>query len=174
MEDSRPEPGPLTRTSTRFIPWSIALRAQASAVCCAANGVDFRDPVNVMPAFAQATVLPFKSVIVIIVLLKVAWIWAIPSGTFLRSLLLPRKTVSPLRLGLAQGSFRRRALYQTTSICLVSVGGDSPALDPHVIEEIELSSSQIRVGIGRFRTIEVNLVLRSAPTGQALGNLRKS
>jgi hypothetical protein len=55
--------------------------------------VDFREPVKVIPAFAQATVFPFKSVIVIIVLLKVACICAIPSGMFLRSLLLPRKAI---------------------------------------------------------------------------------
>src|SRR4051812_10874967 len=41
---SRPEPGPLTNTSTFCSPWSMPLRAAASAVTCAANGVDLREP----------------------------------------------------------------------------------------------------------------------------------
>lgn len=91
IDDSRPDPGPLTLTSTRFIPCSIALMAHASAVCCAAKGVDFREPGNVIPALAQATVLPLGSVIVTIVLLNVACMWAMPSGTFFRSRLRERK-----------------------------------------------------------------------------------
>jgi len=119
IEDSRPAPGPLTLTSTRFIPWSIALRAHASAVCCAAKGVDFREPVKVIPAFAQATVFPFKSVIVIIVLLKVAWICAIPSGTFLRSRLLPRKLIllSLLKVGSQVEDANLYTVYANKKCC---------------------------------------------------------
>jgi hypothetical protein len=69
----------------------MAFLAHASAVCCAAKGVDLREPGNVIPALAQATVLPLGSVIVTIVLLNVAWIWAMPSGTFFRSRLRERK-----------------------------------------------------------------------------------
>src|SRR6185295_11257117 len=36
---SRPEPGPFTKTSTFWRPCSMPLRAAASAVTCAANGV---------------------------------------------------------------------------------------------------------------------------------------
>ncbi len=43
---SRPAPGPLTSTSVDFMPCSIALRAAASAAICAANGVDFFDPLK--------------------------------------------------------------------------------------------------------------------------------
>ena len=91
IEDSRPEPGPLTLTSTRFIPCSIAFLAQDSAVCCAANGVDFLEPGKVIPELAQATVFPLRSVIVTIVLLNVACMCAMPSGTFFRSRLRERK-----------------------------------------------------------------------------------
>src|SRR4051812_24176032 len=43
---SRPEPGPFTKTSTLRMPCSCALRAAASAVICAANGVDLREPLK--------------------------------------------------------------------------------------------------------------------------------
>src|SRR5579875_593458 len=83
---SLPAPGPLTYTSADFIPCSIALRATASAAICAANGVDFFEPLNPrFPAEAQAIVLPWLSVTVTIVLLKDEWLWAIPELTFLNS-----------------------------------------------------------------------------------------
>ena len=44
MAVSRPEPGPFTNTSTFCRPCSIPLRAYESAVTCAANGVDLREP----------------------------------------------------------------------------------------------------------------------------------
>src|ERR1700687_3716749 len=45
--DSRPEPGPFTRTSTLFIPyWSRATPAAASEACCAAYGVALREPLK--------------------------------------------------------------------------------------------------------------------------------
>src|SRR5215469_14593360 len=46
MAVSRPEPGPLTKTSTLRMPCSIARRAAASAAIWAAYGVDLRDPLN--------------------------------------------------------------------------------------------------------------------------------
>src|SRR5207253_7426292 len=39
IADSRPLPGPFTRTSHCCMPDSIALRAASYAACCAANGV---------------------------------------------------------------------------------------------------------------------------------------
>src|ERR1043165_9871835 len=36
IADSRPEPGPLTRTSISFIPWDMACRAASWATCWAA------------------------------------------------------------------------------------------------------------------------------------------
>ena len=80
---SRPAPGPFTKTATERIPCSIALRAASSAASCAANGVLLREPLKPRePALDQATVLPFTSVIVTTVLLKVDWMCAIPVATF--------------------------------------------------------------------------------------------
>ena len=69
---SRPEPGPLTNTSTFFIPCSCARRAAASAASCAANGVDLREPLKpTWPEEAQAITAPDGSVMDTMVLLKV-------------------------------------------------------------------------------------------------------
>src|SRR5664279_6205839 len=60
---SRPDPGPLTNTSTFWRPCSMPLRAQLSAVTCAANGVDLREPLNpAEPADSHAITLPSLSV----------------------------------------------------------------------------------------------------------------
>src|SRR6476619_8016462 len=68
---ARPEPGPLTTTSTLRTPCSMARRAHCSAAIWAANGVDLRDPLNpTLPADAQARTLPSWSEIEMIVLLK--------------------------------------------------------------------------------------------------------
>src|ERR1700693_305873 len=68
------------------MPWSIALRATASAAICAANGVDFFEPLKPrFPAEAHAITLPWLSEIVTIVLLKEEWMWATPARTFLNS-----------------------------------------------------------------------------------------
>jgi hypothetical protein len=94
---SRPEPGPLTRTSTSRIPNFVAF----SAACCAAHwpakGVLLRLPLKpLVPPLAQHNVSPFGSVMVTIVLLKVATISAIPLVTFrrIRFFLLVFATVS--------------------------------------------------------------------------------
>src|SRR6478736_184899 len=82
MADSRPLPGPCTRTCTRRTPRFIASRPQFSAATVAANGVDFLDPLKpALPAVPQVTVFPFESVIVMITLLKVAMMWATPSAS---------------------------------------------------------------------------------------------
>src|SRR5918997_1004490 len=88
---SRPEPGPFTNTSTFWRPCSIPLRAAASAVTCAANGVDLRDPLKpAPPADSHAITLPSLSVSDTIVLLKLVLMWAWPKGTFFRTRLRPR------------------------------------------------------------------------------------
>src|SRR3954466_15999227 len=82
MADSRPLPGPCTRTCTRRSPRFMASRPQFSAATVAANGVDFLEPLNpALPADPHASVLPFKSVIVMSRLLNVAAIWATPSDS---------------------------------------------------------------------------------------------
>src|SRR5690348_8337606 len=89
--DSRPGPGPLMRTSMFFTPDSAARRPACSAATCAANGVDLREPLKpLLPHVAHARALPWRSVIVTIVLLNDAWMCAMPSATFLRTFLRTR------------------------------------------------------------------------------------
>src|SRR5262245_60962699 len=84
--DSRPAPGPFTSTSRIFTPCSDAFLAAASAATCAAYGVDLREPLKPSaPAEDQAMVLPWSSVMVIIVLLKLAFTCATPELMFFRS-----------------------------------------------------------------------------------------
>ncbi len=73
MADSRPEPGPVTYTSSCRMPHSMAFFAATSPARVAANGVLFRDPLKPwFPALAHVTVLPPMSVMVTMVLLNEA------------------------------------------------------------------------------------------------------
>src|ERR1051325_1441744 len=82
MADSRPLPGPCTRTCTRRSPRFIASRPQFSAATVAANGVLFLEPLKpALPAEPHARALPFRSVMVISRLLNVAEMWAMPSDS---------------------------------------------------------------------------------------------
>src|SRR4051812_42893387 len=84
---SRPEPGPLTKTSTFCMPCSMPSRAHASAVTWAANGVLLREPLKpAAPADFQAITLPSLSVRATIVLLNDVLMCAWPIATFLRVL----------------------------------------------------------------------------------------
>src|SRR5450755_2029425 len=87
--DSRPDPGPLTRTSTLRTPWSRAMLAAFEAACWAAKGVPLRDPRKPSdPELFHDRTLPFMSVMVTIVLLKEACTYTSPWGTCLRSFFL--------------------------------------------------------------------------------------
>src|ERR1700748_2469355 len=89
--DSRPEPGPETSTSRVRMPCSTAFLAASSAAICAAYGVDLREPLKpIMPALDQDTALPCASVMVTMVLLKVAATCATPTTTFFFSFLRAR------------------------------------------------------------------------------------
>src|SRR5204862_5177225 len=89
--DSRPGPGPLILTSRFFTPHSTATRPAFSAATCAANGVDLREPLNpAPPEVAHESALPWRSVMVMIVLLKDAWMCAMPSATFFLTFLRTR------------------------------------------------------------------------------------
>src|SRR5580765_8914904 len=89
--DSRPGPGPLILTSRFLTPHSCAALPAASAATCAANGVDLREPLKPAPPdVAHDSALPWRSVIVMIVLLKDAWMCAIPSATFFLTFLRTR------------------------------------------------------------------------------------
>src|SRR4029079_7258217 len=77
IADSRPAPGPLTRTPSDRMPNAWAALPAAIAACVAANGVPLREPLNPMPpALDHATTFPSPSVIVTVVLLKDAWMCA--------------------------------------------------------------------------------------------------
>src|SRR5688500_11724426 len=94
IADSRPDPGPCTRTVTRRTPRLIASRPACSAATVAANGVDFFDPLKpALPALDHTTTFPWLSVIVMIVLLKVALTWAWPSASTTRLVRLARAVV---------------------------------------------------------------------------------
>src|SRR3984893_15937867 len=92
MADSRPDPGPLTRTSISLRPNFEARSAAVSAARWAAKGVLLRLPLKpTVPADAKHNVSPVVSVMVTMVLLNVALMWAIPRLTLrlaLRFLLL--------------------------------------------------------------------------------------
>src|SRR5436190_12464667 len=90
---SRPDPGPLTNTSTFCRPCSIPLRAQESAVTCAANGVDLREPLKpAEPADSHAITFPSLSVSATIVLLNDVLMCAWPTAMFFRT----RRRARPL------------------------------------------------------------------------------
>src|SRR5215217_1179085 len=96
---SRPEPGPLTCTSTRRRPCSMAALAARSAACCAAYGVLLRLPLKpTAPDDAQEMTFPDVSVIVTIVLLNELLMCTTPVEMFLRSRLRGRR---PPGFGLA-------------------------------------------------------------------------
>src|SRR3954467_11192284 len=79
IADSRPAPGPLTRTSRVRMPKALAALPAAMAACVAANGVPLRDPLKPMPpALDHAMTAPSGSVMVIVVLLNEAWMCAYP------------------------------------------------------------------------------------------------
>src|SRR5476649_1480612 len=95
--DSRPGPGPLIRTSRFFTPHSTATLPAASAATCAANGVDLREPLKpAPPEVAHDRALPWRSVIVMMVLLKEACTWAMPSATFFLTFLRTRAAAALL------------------------------------------------------------------------------
>src|SRR5215472_4757390 len=113
MADSRPEPGPLTRTSISLSPNLAARSAATSAARWAAKGVLLRLPLKpTVPAEAYQRVSPLVSVMVTMVLLNVALMWAIPRLTLrrcLRFLLLATVEKPSRRRAHACRSPRRRA-----------------------------------------------------------------
>src|SRR4051812_24124426 len=95
--DSRPGPGPLMRTSRFFTPHSTATLPAASAATWAANGVDLREPLKPAPPdVAHDKALPWRSVIVMMVLLNDAWTCAMPSATFFLTFLRTRAAAALL------------------------------------------------------------------------------
>src|SRR5438552_4960440 len=104
MADSRPAPGPVTRTSTERTPFSLACSAQFAAASCAAKGVPLRDPLKpIRPADNHARTFPSWSAIAMIVLLKEACTVAIACGMFFFSFFPPRGFL-PFRAGAFSGA----------------------------------------------------------------------
>src|ERR1035437_653835 len=68
----------------------IDFTCRPAAARVAANGVDFLEPLTpALPDEPHATVLPCASVIVMVVLLKVAAMWATPSASTTRLVFFP-------------------------------------------------------------------------------------
>src|SRR3970282_1758075 len=85
------------------------------AAVCAAKGVLLRDPLKpTLPALDQLTTFPRVSVMLMTVLLKVAWTWAIPWTIFLASF-----------LGPGRGPPRRRSVVMI--LPLTSSAGPPPS-----------------------------------------------
>src|SRR5438477_9684712 len=83
---SRPEPGPLTRTSSSLTPYFEAFSAACWPAICPANGVLLRLPLKPqVPALAQQRASPLVSVIVTTVLLNVALTCATATVTLRRT-----------------------------------------------------------------------------------------
>src|SRR6202167_4655316 len=127
--DSRPDPGPATSTSSVRMPCSCAFLAASSAATCAAYGVDLRDPLKPMvPAEDQAMVLPWTSVMVIMVLLKLALTCATPEAMFLRSRRRTRVASLPILnpFGSKPAEPVRLKLYSTRYFFLPAIGFGGP------------------------------------------------
>src|SRR5690606_23739364 len=81
-------------------PAATASRPAISAATVAANGVDFFDPLKpAFPALDHTTALPWLSLIVTSVLLKVALMWATPSASTARLRALARGAAAAGRAG---------------------------------------------------------------------------
>ena len=79
----------------------MPLRAQESAVTCAANGVDLREPLKpAEPADSHAITFPSLSVRATIVLLNEVLMWAWPTAMFF----LTRRRVRPRAAALRGGA----------------------------------------------------------------------
>src|ERR1700675_3406076 len=114
--DSRPGPGPLILTSRFLTPHSCAALPADSAATCAANGVDLREPLKPAPPdVAQDNALPWRSVMVMIVLLNDAWMCAIPSEMFFLTFLRVRVTV-------LVGACAMRYVLNPRSACYFAAG----------------------------------------------------
>src|SRR5688572_6985631 len=105
------------RTSSVLSPYSCAARPARSAATCAANGVDLREPRKPAPPdVAHDRALPWRSVIVTMVLLKDAWTCAMPSVTtrliFFLGLTAGLFMVVPYFLMALRGPLRVRALVR--------------------------------------------------------------
>src|ERR671934_2520438 len=104
----------------------MPLRAHASAVTCAANGVDLREPLNpAEPADSHAITLPSLSVRATIVLLNEVLMCACPIAMFLRT----RRRVRP-RVACLLGGAKLLPLLAAADGLLRSLAGAGVRLRP--------------------------------------------
>src|SRR5437764_2591064 len=127
---SRPEPGPLTLTSTSLTPNFVAAAAAVSAARWAAKGVLLRLPLKpTVPLEAQQRASPLGSVIVTVVLLNVALICTTARLTLRRAFRFLALATGPL----LPGCYRNRVsgVNEARSPILVARGGrDKPRSVP--------------------------------------------
>src|SRR4051794_25062513 len=157
---SRPEPGPLTKTSIFFMPCSIARRPAASAAICAANGVDLREPLKpTVPAEAHEITAPVGSVIVTIVLMNVLMMWASPWATFFFSL---RRTFLAARV--LGGISRSLRLLLAGNGALGALAGASVGLGALTADRQALAVTAALVGADLDLAADVGLDLATEVT----------
>src|SRR5262245_38398932 len=183
---SRPAPGPLTQTSTRFMPRFNASRALASAATCAANGVLLREPLNpTLPALAQVMTWPSVSVMVTIVLLKLACTCATPVVLTLRSRLrvfLTSATQNPpfrprgpagsallrrARLGRGRTLHPARGLLGTFAGAGVGLGALAPDRQPATVTEAPVGADihqplDVHLNLAAQRALHLQVALDDA------------
>src|SRR6476646_8359717 len=126
----------------------MPLRAHASAVTCAANGVDLREPLKpAEPADSQAMTFPSRSVRATIVLLKLVLMCAWPIAMFLRT----RRRVRPrVAAGLlAPGTLLRRLLAASDGLlrALAAAGVRLRALPVHR-QAAPVADAAVRADLG--------------------------
>src|SRR3954468_23177540 len=146
IADSRPEPGPCTLTCTRRTPSVTASRPACSPATVAANGVDFFEPLK--PAFPdepQEIVFPLLSVMVMVVLLKVAETCATPSASIMRFVFFPIAMIYLIvrLLGdflLAGDSAAWTLLGAGVGVCALTTNWETPAVtNPAVAADVHES-----------------------------------
>src|SRR4051794_11247504 len=142
MALSRPEPGPLTLTSTSWTPYFVAVAAAVSAARWAANGVLLRLPLNpTVPDEAQHNASPLGAVMVAGGLLKVALMCTMARLTLRRAFRFLALATGPSLPEVSSSGFGSRGGIPTTR-----PGPREPGLS--IVGQIRVAVSPRRVGPG--------------------------
>src|SRR5262245_42518561 len=120
------------RTSRVFTPHACASAPARPAATCAAKGVLLREPLKpLLPHVAHASVLPWRSVIVTMVLLKEACMCAIPSATFFLTFLRTRVLAFAMASSWLSWSDRLEDLHRRLARALARARVGARALAAH-------------------------------------------
>src|SRR5262249_12856232 len=172
---SRPDPGPLTNTSTFCKPCSMPLRAAASAVTCAAKGVDLREPLKpAEPADSHTITFPSVSVSATIVLLNEVLMCAWPMAMFLRT----RRRVRPRVAVLRGGATLLRCLLAAADGLLRALAGAGVRLRPLAVggQVAAMPEAAVRADLGepldRLRPLAAEVALDLVVRVDVLAKLR--